>query len=115
MLSLNGDVTTSARQRTYPQPLKEEAFFLTPRSDAGDAATSTTPVASPGTESQRGRRLRRIGQRISIQAEENKEELVRYWDRFTRKGKNKIGVMDSLRTLVLSSCAFYSLLVILEC
>lgn len=111
MLSPNGDVNTSTRQRTYPQPLKEEAFLLTPRSDA---ATSTTPVVSPGTESQRRRRLRQIGQRISIQAEENKEELVRYWDRFTRKGKNKIGVMDSLRALLLSSCAIYSLLVILE-
>ncbi|KAF8803776.1 hypothetical protein BYT27DRAFT_7109338 [Phlegmacium glaucopus] len=35
--------------------------------------------------------------------QENKEEFVKFWDRFTRKGKKKIGVKHSLRSLALSS------------
>jgi Ca2+:H+ antiporter len=34
------------------------------------------------------------------------EELYRFWRRFTRKGKKKVGVMKSLRTFALSSCMF---------
>jgi len=32
------------------------------------------------------------------------EGLYRFWRRFTRKGKKNIGVMQSLRAIVLSSC-----------
>jgi len=34
----------------------------------------------------------------------DKEELVHLWDRFTRKGKRNIGVVESLRAIFFSSC-----------
>lgn len=34
----------------------------------------------------------------------DKKELVHLWDRFTRKGKKKIGVVQSLRAIFYSSC-----------
>jgi hypothetical protein len=57
-------------------------------------------VLSPGTESSRRRRL----QELTLQFEENKEELIKFWDQFTRKGKKKVDVVESLRALFFSSC-----------
>jgi len=59
-------------------------------------------VLSPGTESSRRRRLHGLTQ--SLHLEENKEELIKFWDQFTRKGKKKVGVVESLRVLFFSSC-----------
>jgi len=111
MLSPTGtrDPNVATRQRNYPQPFEEEEFILASDSNP-TAVTSDTPMLSPESRSQR--RSYRISQHLNLQ--ENKEELVRYWDRFTRKGKNKIGVKDSLRALAFSSCAIYSLLILLE-
>ncbi|KAF9057456.1 hypothetical protein BJ165DRAFT_1334306 [Panaeolus papilionaceus] len=39
----------------------------------------------------------------TLRYQENKEELIRIWDRFTRKGKRKIGLRESVRALVFSS------------
>ena len=49
---------------------------------------------------------------IQLNLQENREELVIFWDRFTRK---QIGLMTSLRALGLSSCAINPLLLIIEC
>jgi len=57
-------------------------------------------VLSPGAESSRRRRLHEL----TLHFEENKEELVKFWDQFTRKGKKKIGVVESFRALLFSSC-----------
>jgi hypothetical protein len=57
-------------------------------------------VLSPGTESSRRRRLHEL----TLHFEENKEELIKFWDQFTRKGKKKIGVAESFRALFFSSC-----------
>jgi len=64
--------------------------------------TPAPKVLSPGTESARRRRLHDLSQQFRL--EENKEELIKFWDQFTRKGKKKIGVIESLRVLLLSSC-----------
>lgn len=58
-------------------------------------------VLSPGTESSRRRRLHELTQHLRF--EENKEELIKFWDQFTRKGKKKVGVVESLRALFFSS------------
>jgi Ca2+:H+ antiporter len=34
------------------------------------------------------------------------EGMYRFWHRFTRKGKKNIGVMQSLRAFIFSSCMF---------
>jgi Ca2+:H+ antiporter len=34
----------------------------------------------------------------------DKKELVHLWDRFTRKGKRKIGVVESIHAIFFSSC-----------
>ena len=98
----------AARQRTYPKPkpkpkpLNDHEFFLASNSNP-DAPTSI-PVVSPTRSI-----LDEIAAQLNLQ--ENREELVRSWNRFTRK---EIGVMASLRALGLSSCAIYSLLLTIE-
>jgi Ca2+:H+ antiporter len=67
--------------------------------------TPAPKVLSPGTESARRRRLHDLTQHLHL--EENKEELIKFWDQFTRKGKRKIGVIESLRVLLFSSCKFF--------
>ena len=59
-------------------------------------------VLSPGTESSRRRSFHELTQRLHF--EENKEELIKFRDQFTRKGKKKVGVIESLRALFFSSC-----------
>ena len=44
---------------------------------------------------------------VQLNLQENREELVRSWNRFTRK---RIGLIASLKALGLSSCTIYSLL-----
>ena len=60
-------------------------------------------LRSPGTESQR-RRRDMLAETLHI--EEGKEELIRFWDQFMRKDKKKIGVVESLRAFLFSSCEF---------
>jgi hypothetical protein len=103
------DPNLTTRHRTYPHPLEEDGFISALNSS--QTAVTSTPVVSPGTASEKRGRLQGISQHLNLQ--ENKEELVRYWDRFIRKGKKKVGVIASLRTLALSSCAIHSLLLIL--
>jgi len=64
----------------------------------------TDEARSPGTESQKRRRLHEVAH--ALRFEENAEELQRFWDQFTRKGKRQIGVKESLRALLYSSCAY---------
>lgn len=87
-------------RRTYPelQPFNEDEFYLASNSNP-DGPTSN-PVVSPS---------RSVLDAVQLNIEENREELVRSWNRFIRK---EIGVMASLRALALSSCAIYCLLLI---
>lgn len=66
----------------------------------------TPKIVSPGTESQRRRRFHELGHELgeTLRLQENKEELVKFWDQFTRKGKKKIGVVESLKAILWSSC-----------
>ena len=66
-----------------------------------DADASTTIPEPPPTYSF----LDEIAVQLNLQ--ENREEIVRYWNRFTRK---RIGLITSLKALGLSSCAIYSFL-----
>ena len=59
-------------------------------------------VLSPATDSTRRHRLSQ-----HLRLEGNKEELIKFWDRFTRKGRKKIGVIESIRVLFFSSCMFF--------
>ena len=90
--------TRDSRQRTYPKPLNEHEFLSV--SNSNPAPTSLSPTRSI---------LDEIAVQLNLQ--ENREELVRFWDKFTRK---QIGLMASLRALGLSSCAIYSLLLIIK-
>ena len=60
-------------------------------------------VPSPETEASR---LRNLPHELTqlLHLEENKEELIRFRDQFMRKGKKKVGVVESLRALFFSSC-----------
>ena len=94
---------TPTRQRTYPKPvpLNEHEFLLA--SNANPDAPTLIPEVSPS---------RSILEEIAVQLnlQENREEIVKSWNRFTRQ---KIGVIASLRALGLSSCRIYSLLLII--
>ena len=60
-------------------------------------------VLSPRTEPSRRRSLHdELTQLLDF--EEKKEVVIKFWDQFTRKGKKKVGVVESLRTLFFSSC-----------
>ena len=48
---------------------------------------------------------------VQLNLQENMEEMVIFWNRFTRK---QIGLVTSLRALGLSSCTIYSLLLITD-
>ena len=97
------EVNIPTHQRTHPQPLDElENGLISPNSSPIEQ-----PRLSPGTASQKRHS-------ITQNIQENKEEIVRYWDRFSRKGKKNKGVMASMKALAFSSCAIYSLLLILE-
>ncbi|KAF9569408.1 hypothetical protein CPC08DRAFT_701898 [Agrocybe pediades] len=73
---------------------------------------------SAGVESSQSRRARLYNgiQEITVSLDqgfqENKEELVKFWDQFTRKGKPKVGVLQSLKALFWSSWLNIFLLVI---
>lgn len=60
-------------------------------------------VLSPRTEPSRRRSLHDELTQL-LHFEENKEEVIKFWDQFTRKGKKKVGVVESLRALFFSSC-----------
>ena len=87
--------TRDSRQRTYPKPLNEHDSLLV---SISNPAPTSIPVVSP---------TRSILDEIAVQLnlQENREELVISWNRFTRK---QIGLMASLRALGLSSCTIYS-------
>ena len=91
-----------SRQRIYPNPLNQNEFLLASNSNA-DAPT-VIPEVSPSRSI-----LDEIAVQLNIQ--ENREELVRSWNRFTRK---RIGLIASLRALGLSSCAIKSPLLIID-
>ena len=97
--------TPTTRQRTYPKPLplNEHEFLLASNSNP-DAPTIIPEVSTS----------RSILDEIAIQLnlQENREEIVKSWNKFTRQ---KIGVIASLRALGLSSCTVYSFLLIIEC
>ena len=84
------------RQTTHPPPLDDSEL------ENGLTSPNSSPIQqpqpSPGTESQK---RRSIVQNI----QENTKEMVRYWDRFSRKGKKNIGVIVSMQALAFSSCA----------
>lgn len=43
--------------------------------------------------------------------EAEKKGLVRFWGRLKGKGRRKVGVLESLKGFVLSSCAYFEFLV----
>ena len=85
-----------------PTPLNEHELFLA--SNSSPDAPTTIPKVSP---------TRSILNEIAIQLnlQENREELVRSWSRFTRK---QIGLIASLKALGLSSCTINSLPLVIE-
>lgn len=89
--------------KTYrkPTPLNEHEFFLAANSTQN--APTIIPEVSPS---------RSMIDEIAVQLnfQENKEQMVKSWKRFTCK---KIGVIPSLKALALSSCTIYSLLLII--
>lgn len=90
-------------QRNHNLRLPDEELGI----DEPKRSPSPLPkVISPGAESQTRRRFREISQELSqsLKIQENRQELVKFWDQFTRKGKRKIGVVESLRAIILSSC-----------
>jgi hypothetical protein len=93
------EANTPTRHKTFrkPTPLKEHEFFLAANSNPN--APTIIPEVSPS---------RSILDEIAVQLklQENKEEMVKSWNRFTCQ---KIGVIASLKALALSSCAIYSL------
>lgn len=98
--------TSTRRQRTYPKPKPiplNEHEFLSASNSNPDAPTSI-PEVSPSRSL-----LDEIAVQLNLQ--ENREEIVKSWNKFTRQ---KIGVIASLRALGLSSCAIYSLLLEIE-
>jgi hypothetical protein len=102
--TISTKVPQATRQRTYPQPLNENS------SSASNLIPDPTSAVSPTSTS--GRRSSVLtGIAVQLNLEENKDEIVRYWDRFSRK---EIGVIASLKTLGLSSCVYYSLLLVIE-
>ena len=98
----DSQANTPTRQRTYPKPLNEHEFLLA--SNSNPNAPTIIPEVSPS---------RSIIDELAIQLnlQENREEIAKSWNKFTRQ---KIGLMASLKALGLSSCAFYSLLHIIE-
>ncbi|PPR03874.1 hypothetical protein CVT26_000872 [Gymnopilus dilepis] len=95
---------TIPRQRSQNLRLPDEEQGL----DDEKRSQSRSPlpkVISPGAESQTRRRFREISQELSqsLKIQENKQELLKFWDQWTRKGKRKIGVVESLKAIVFSS------------
>lgn len=90
------DDNTTARHRTVRLPDDIEKVH-----SHGGLHIDELPISmkSPGTESQKRRR-----DMIVEQLEEGREELIRFWDQFMRKGKPKVGVVASLRAFFFSSC-----------
>ncbi|KAF8204855.1 hypothetical protein BJ912DRAFT_1073151 [Pholiota molesta] len=87
------DDNTTARQRTVRLPDDIEKV-----SSHGGVHELPMSMKSPGTESQKRRR-----DMIVEQLEEGREELIRFWDQFMRKGKPKVGVVASLHAFFFSS------------
>ena len=86
------------RQTTHPRPLDElENGLISPNSSPLSPIQQPEPQLSPGTASQERRS-------ITQNIQENTNEIVRYWNRFSRKGKKNIGVMVSMQALAFSSC-----------
>ena len=100
----DSEANAPTRVRTYRKPtaLNEHEFFLA--SNSNPNAPTVIPEVSPSRSI-----LEEIAAQLNIQ--ENKEEMVKSWNRFTCK---KIGVIASLKALALSSCASHSLLLIIE-
>jgi len=89
--SPNSTVTAVSRQRTFTgKPV-----------DVEKAAGSSADVNGNEGRSTH-RRLNLKSGRIS-ELEEIEAGLTRFWDRFTRKGKKKVGIVASLRAIAFSS------------
>ena len=103
--SRDSEANTPTRHRTFrkPTPLNKHEFFLASNSNQ-NAPSNTIPEVSPTRSI-----LEEIASQFHIQ--ENKEEMVKSWNRFTCK---KIGVVASLKALALSSCAIYCFPLIIE-
>lgn len=90
--------------KTYRKPtaLNEHEFYLA--SNSNPNAPTVIPEVSPS---------RSIMDEIAVQLnfQENKEEIVKSWNKFTCK---KIGILPSLKALALSSCATFFLLLIFK-
>jgi len=90
-------------ETTSPTTRKRNLEIVLPDEEQALGHDAPAPqVLSPGTESSRRRSLHELTQRLHF--EENKEELIKFWDQFTRKGKKKVGVVESLRAFLFSSC-----------
>lgn len=103
MSTLASANTGASRQRNHNLRLPDE--------EEGSIEPKLSPnLFSAGTESRQSRlsrhsRLQELGETFKFQ--ENKEELVKFWDQFTRKGKRNIGVLESLKAIFLSSCTIF--------
>ena len=98
------EADTPTRHRSYRKPtaFNEHEFLLA--SNANPDAPTIIPEVSPSRSM-----LEEVAIQLNLQ--ENKEEMVKFWNRFTRK---RIGLMTSLKALGLSSCAIKSPLLIID-
>lgn len=100
MSTLANSNTGASRQRNNNLRLPDE--------EEGNIEPKFSPnLMSAGAESRQSRqsrhsRLQELGETFRFQ--ENKEELVKFWDQFTRKGKRRIGIVESLQAIIWSSC-----------
>ncbi|PPQ92382.1 hypothetical protein CVT25_008732 [Psilocybe cyanescens] len=99
MSTLANSNTGASRQRNNNLRLPDE--------EEGNIEPKFSPnLMSAGAESRQSRqsrhsRLQELGETFRFQ--ENKEELVKFWDQFTRKGKRRIGIVESLQAIIWSS------------
>lgn len=102
-LSPNKEAVSSGNMHLSP-------FSLT--SPDPQAPMPESAASVPGSPYSRGRRpgrratlkrsLSRLGHNHLYS--EAEDSVIKFWDRFTRKGKKNIGVLESLKVIATSSC-----------
>lgn len=98
MATFGTNSTTVARQRTFTGHQDDEEAAIT------NGHRDEPSLDRMTLNSEREKRHQDTVQYHSLIP--NEEGLSRFWDRFTRKGKKSIGVVQSLRAIAFSSCMF---------
>jgi len=102
------------RNRNLKVPDEEEGGMERDLKNRSEERLSPMP-RSAGVESSQSRRIRlkegiqELTFSLDQGFQDNKEDFVKFWDQFTRKGKSKVGVLQSLNALLWSSCTRHNL------